>query len=280
MVYLRHDTGGAAIRRRWRSRSPTPLSPRRRLHRARRLPADHLAIRELSARQAGTLEVAKPISAAGPGSKSPEPSPTSRTPRDGPHLHRTTESDQHRPRAQQRTDDHGYRLHQTSLAADPLQHSPGSPTAAAAAGPAVSPTQPYQQPPAQPYPPQQQPLGSHRPATSSNHPPRPRHQLQGGLVRTQRLADQQGATTGQLRVNLNTGAKGGFFKRAAAVSTSAWPACGVHRRQQGHRAGARRSFQAPQQGQPIIYLDGDDRSGSALVANMYRLAATQGIRRI
>ncbi|MCS3877117.1 tellurium resistance protein [Gordonia amarae] len=153
------------------------------------------------------------------------------------------------------------------------------------------PTQPYQQPPAQPYPPQQQPYPGQPPAQPYQQQPPAQAPVSLQKVTLTKSAPsvsltKQGATTGQLRVNLNwtTGAKkGGFFKRAAGgVDLDLACLWEFTDGSKGIVQALGNSFQAPRQGQPIIYLDGDDRSGSAAGGeNMYiDLAATQNIRRI
>ena len=166
------------------------------------------------------------------------------------------------------------------------------------------PAQPYQQPPAQPYPQQQQPYQQQPPAQQypqqpyPGQPPAQPYQQPPAQppVSLQKVTltksapsvslTKQGATSGQLRVNLNwtTGAKkGGFFKRAGGgVDLDLACLWEFTDGSKGIVQALGNSFQAPRQGQPIIYLDGDDRSGSAAGGeNMYiDLAATQNIRRI
>lgn len=95
---------------------------------------------------------------------------------------------------------------------------------------------------------------------------------------------KQGSATGQVRVNLNwtTGAKGGLFRRASGVDLDLACLWEFTDGSKGIVQALGNSFQAPYEGRPIIYLDGDDRSGSNSGGeNMYiDLSAAQQIRRI
>ncbi|GAB87361.1 tellurium resistance protein [Gordonia rubripertincta] len=94
---------------------------------------------------------------------------------------------------------------------------------------------------------------------------------------------KQGATTGQVRVNLSWTANssgGGFFRKAKGIDLDLGCLWEFTDGSKGIVQALGNSFQAPREGQPIIYLDGDDRSGSG-GENMYiDLAATNRIRRI
>ena len=94
---------------------------------------------------------------------------------------------------------------------------------------------------------------------------------------------KQGATTGQVRVNLSWTANssgGGFFRKAKGIDLDLGCLWEFTDGSKGIVQALGNSFQAPRDGQPIIYLDGDDRSGSG-GENMYiDLAATNRIRRI
>ena len=167
--------------------------------------------------------------------------------------------------------------------------------------PAYPPQQPPAQPYQQPYPPQQppaQPFQQQPPAQPyQQQPPVQQYQQPPAQapVSLQKVTltksapsvslTKQGSTTGQLRINLNwtSGAKkGGFFKRASGVDLDLACLWEFTDGSKGIVQALGNSFQAPRQGQPIIYLDGDDRSGSAVGGeNMYiDLGATQNIRRI
>ena len=152
--------------------------------------------------------------------------------------------------------------------------------------PPQPPAQPYQQqPPA--YPPQQPPAQPYQQPYPPQQPPAQPYQQQATLTKSAPSVSltKQGSTTGQLRINLNwtSGAKkGGFFKRASGVDLDLACLWEFTDGSKGIVQALGNSFQAPRQGQPIIYLDGDDRSGSAVGGeNMYiDLGATQNIRRI
>ncbi|GAC01109.1 MULTISPECIES: TerD family protein [Gordonia] len=94
---------------------------------------------------------------------------------------------------------------------------------------------------------------------------------------------KQGAATGQVRVNLSWTANssgGGFFRKPKGIDLDLACLWEFTDGSKGIVQALGNSFQAPRDGQPIIYLDGDDRSGSG-GENMYiDLAATNRIRRI
>ncbi|MFT4394262.1 TerD family protein [Gordonia lacunae] len=94
---------------------------------------------------------------------------------------------------------------------------------------------------------------------------------------------KQGATTGQVRVNLSWTANlkgGGLFRKAQGIDLDLACLWEFTDGSKGIVQALGNSFRAPRDGQPIIYLDGDDRSGSG-GENMYiDLAATNRIRRI
>ncbi|NDK89976.1 tellurium resistance protein [Gordonia desulfuricans] len=95
---------------------------------------------------------------------------------------------------------------------------------------------------------------------------------------------KQGSATGQIRVNLNwtSGAKGGLFRRSSGVDLDLACLWEFSNGDKGIVQALGNSFQAPYEGRPIIYLDGDDRSGSNTGGeNMYiDLSASAMIRRI
>ncbi len=95
---------------------------------------------------------------------------------------------------------------------------------------------------------------------------------------------KQGSATGQVRVNLNwtAGSKGGLFKRATGVDLDLACLWEFTDGSKGIVQALGNSFQAPYQGRPIIWLDGDDRSGSNTGGeNMYiDLSASNQIRRV
>ncbi len=95
---------------------------------------------------------------------------------------------------------------------------------------------------------------------------------------------KQGSTTGQLRVNLNwtQGRGGGLFRRSSGVDLDLACLWEFTDGTKGIVQALGNSFQAPRTGNPVIYLDGDDRSGSVAGGeNMYiDLSQSQRIRRI
>ncbi|MFW0797131.1 tellurium resistance protein [Gordonia sp. CPCC 205515] len=149
--------------------------------------------------------------------------------------------------------------------------------------PPAPPAQPYQQPPAQPY--QQQPYPQQPPAQPYQQQP-PVSMTKVTLTKAAPSVSltKQGSTTGQMRVNLNwaAGSKGGFFKKSAAVDLDLACLWEFSDGSKGIVQALGNSFQAPYEGQPIIYLDGDDRSGAAAGGeNMYiDLSQTHRIRRV
>ena len=140
--------------------------------------------------------------------------------------------------------------------------------------PPQPPAQPYQQqPPAQPYqqqPPAQAPISLSKVTLTKSAP---------SVSLT-----KQGSATGQMRVNLNwtAGSKGGLFKRSTGVDLDLACLWEFSDGDKGIVQALGNSFQAPYSGQPIIYLDGDDRTGSATGGeNMYiDLSQSHLIRRI
>ncbi|MEO9326579.1 TerD family protein [Gordonia aurantiaca] len=94
---------------------------------------------------------------------------------------------------------------------------------------------------------------------------------------------KQGATSGQVRVNLDWTSNskgGGLFRKARGIDLDLACLWEFTDGSKGIVQALGRSFQAPSQGKPIIYLDGDDRSGSG-GENMYiDLSATDRIRRV
>lgn len=140
--------------------------------------------------------------------------------------------------------------------------------------PPQPPVQPYQQqPPAQPYqqqPPAQAPISLSKVTLTKSAP---------SVSLT-----KQGSATGQMRVNLNwtAGSKGGLFKRSTGVDLDLACLWEFSDGDKGIVQALGNSFQAPYSGQPIIYLDGDDRSGSVTGGeNMYiDLSQTHRIRRV
>ncbi|MGC4935009.1 TerD family protein [Gordonia sp. DT30] len=95
---------------------------------------------------------------------------------------------------------------------------------------------------------------------------------------------KQGSATGQVRVNLNwtAGSKGGLFKRSGGIDLDLACLWEFTDGSKGIVQALGNSFQAPYQGRPIIWLDGDDRSGSNTGGeNMYiDLSASNQIRRV
>uniref|UniRef100_UPI003D8CAAEE TerD family protein n=1 Tax=Gordonia sp. B7-2 TaxID=3420932 RepID=UPI003D8CAAEE len=158
------------------------------------------------------------------------------------------------------------------------------PKAQPAPPPPPPPAQPYQQPPAQPY--QQQPY-QQQPYQQPPAPQQPPVSLSKVTLTKSAPSvslTKQGSTTGQMRVNLNwtSGSKGGLFKRSAGVDLDLACLWEFNDGDRGIVQALGNSFQAPYDGQPIIYLDGDDRSGSAVGGeNMYiDLSQTHRIRRV
>ncbi|WP_168702315.1 TerD family protein [Gordonia paraffinivorans] len=94
---------------------------------------------------------------------------------------------------------------------------------------------------------------------------------------------KQGSATGQIRVNLNWTSNskgGGLFRKARGIDLDLACLWEFTDGSKGIVQALGNSFRAPVQGTPIIYLDGDDRSGSG-GENMYiDLSATDRIRRI
>ena len=124
--------------------------------------------------------------------------------------------------------------------------------------------QPYQQPPAQP------PVSLSKVTLTKAAP--------------KLSLTKQGSATGQLRVNLNwdTGAKRGLFKRSSGVDLDLACLWEFTDGDKGIVQALGNAFQAPYDGPPIIYLDGDDRSGAATGGeNLYiDLSQTHRIRRV
>ncbi|MGV9670209.1 TerD family protein [Gordonia sp. NPDC003504] len=148
--------------------------------------------------------------------------------------------------------------------------------------PAQPGQQPYQQPPqAQPY--QQQP-----PAQPYQQQPPAAPPVSLSKVTLTKSAPsvsltKQGSATGQVRINLNwTSSKGGLFRRAAGVDLDLACMWEFTDGSKGIVQALGNAFQAPYEGRPIIWLDGDDRSGSNTGGeNMYiDLSASNQIRRI
>ncbi|SIR82087.1 TerD family protein [Williamsia sterculiae] len=102
---------------------------------------------------------------------------------------------------------------------------------------------------------------------------------------------KQGATTGELRVNLRWTARdpgqrsGGFLKRAVGAASGGIDldlAC-MYEFSDGSKGIVQalgNSFRAPAQGRPIIVLDGDDRTGGGGENMTIDLSATGAIRRL
>lgn len=146
---------------------------------------------------------------------------------------------------------------------------------------------PKAQPPQPPTPPASTPPSSTPPApVQGQHPPAQPVSL-SKITLTKSAPSislsKQGATTGQVRVNLSWTANssgGGFFRKAKGIDLDLGCLWEFTDGSKGIVQALGNSFQAPREGQPIIYLDGDDRSGSG-GENMYiDLAATNRIRRI
>lgn len=138
---------------------------------------------------------------------------------------------------------------------------------APAAPPSQPPARPHQQQaPAQPYAP---PVSLQKVTLSKSAP---------SVSLT-----KQGSTTGHVRVNLNWAqSKGTLFRRSSGIDLDLACLWEFTDGRKGIVQALGNAFQAPRQGQPIIYLDGDDRTGSATGGeNMYiDLSQSHLIRRI
>ena len=149
--------------------------------------------------------------------------------------------------------------------------------------PKAQPPQPPAQPPAAPAGYGQQPP---TPAGYGQQPPAPPVSL-SKITLTKSAPSislsKQGATSGQVRVNLSWTSNskgGGLFRKAQGIDLDLACLWEFTDGSKGIVQALGNSFRAPRDGQPIIYLDGDDRSGSG-GENMYiDLSATDRIRRI
>ncbi|MBD0861617.1 tellurium resistance protein [Gordonia sp. zg691] len=136
-----------------------------------------------------------------------------------------------------------------------------------------------------PQPPAQPPSAPPAPSQSQQPPAQPISLSKITLTKSAPSISlsKQGATTGQVRVNLNwttNSSGGGLFRKAKGIDLDLAAMWEFTDGSKGIVQALGNSFQAPRQGKPIIYLDGDDRSGKGGENMFIDLSATNQIRRI